>query len=74
MEITKEQKRLARGLKAQLPFRGQGIIAERTGKSRETVNKVLNGHWWNQDVVDAAVELIREGRESMAGIAKELMS
>ena len=47
-------------LREKLPWGAQKRISERIGVTVTLVNKVLNGHWQNDDVIAAAFEIIEE--------------
>lgn len=50
-------------LRENLPWGSQKEIAKRCGLSRLTVNKVLNGVFFNKKVIDTAIEYLKEIKE-----------
>ena len=54
-ELTKLKKRLGSGYLQ--------VMHERTGKAKSTIFHVIRGDWHNQEILDAAFEVIKEKQE-----------
>lgn len=65
-ELKKLRKKLPRGY--------QEIIIARTGLSLSTISAVMNGHWENPQVIEAAFEILQEKNEREANLKRILES
>lgn len=54
-----------RKLKEKLPRAYHKELAERTGLSISSVNQVMNGHFYNDKVLRAAIDYAREYQEQL---------
>jgi len=54
-ELTKLKKRLGSDYLQ--------VLHERTGKAKSTIFHVIRGDWHNQEILDAAFEVIKEKQE-----------
>jgi hypothetical protein len=59
-------------LKERLPYGWQKKIAEHCELSTETVKKVLQGDFYNREVIEAAIELAKENIENENRIKREI--
>lgn len=72
--MLKSEERIVRAVSSKLKWGDIGIIAERCELSREYVGRVLNVNKpaYNEEVIIAAKELIRERKMERADLLKEI--
>jgi hypothetical protein len=59
-------------LRKSLPLNASKIIAERTGKSKSLVEKVLFGLRKNQQIIEKAIALAEEHKEAQISMKKRI--
>lgn len=59
-------------IREQLPHGSIGIIAAQIHLSRVAVSNVFSGRFYNQSVIDAALELITQSKEAQKKLAAHI--
>lgn len=49
-----------------------GTIAQRAGVTPETVSRVLNGHWMNETIIRAAIQVRDEEQEKINQLTSKI--
>lgn len=67
--MTKEE---LEKIRKNMPIGYLAILAERTGKTRDSVSKVLRGVFHSDEIIEAAIILAKETKEKKESMQKGL--